>query len=155
VETHPNEAAIRAAYDAYIEGDIDALLAVFSPDLQWTYLDPSVEDAVPLVCHGLSDMRRALQRQSSQGLKAKVEEVHVNGDEVVAVIHIPGLDRLRSRKADDRNYDVFTFQDGRIVALRACTDRAEAAAPRRTCLAACCARSSRRERPCDRYRRGG
>ena len=55
-----------------------------------------------------------------------IEEVQVNGDKVVAVIHIPGLDRLRARKADDRNYDVFTFKDGRIVALRACADRVEA-----------------------------
>ena len=121
-----NEAAIRAAYDAYTEGDVEALLAVFSPDLQWTYLDPSVENPVPQVCRGLAEMRRALQRQSSQGLEATIEEVHVNGDKVVAVIHIPGLDQLRARKADDRNYDVFTFKDGRIVALRACADRAEA-----------------------------
>ena len=124
--THPNETAIRAAYDAYTKGDIDALVAVFSPDLEWTYLDPSVEKPVPQVCHGLGEMRRALERQSSHGLRAMIEEVQVNGDEVVAVIHIPGLDRLRARKADDRNYDVFTFKDGRIVALRACADRVEA-----------------------------
>jgi ketosteroid isomerase-like protein len=121
-----NEEAIRAAYEAYSQGDIEALLAVFSPDLEWTYLDPSVENPAPQVCRGLAQMRRALRRQADQGLKAKGEEVHVNGSEVVAVIHIPGLDQLRARKANDRNYEVFSFKDARIVALQACVDRAEA-----------------------------
>jgi ketosteroid isomerase-like protein len=121
-----NEVAIRAAYDAYTNGDIEGLLAVFAPDLEWTYLDPSVENPAPQVCRGLEEMRRALHRQVSQGLKAQIEEVHVNGSEVVAVIHIPGVDQYRARNADDRNYDVFTFQDGRIIALRACVDRSEA-----------------------------
>src|ERR1700722_11405783 len=121
-----NEVAIRAAYDAYTNGDIEGLLAIFSPDLEWTYLDPSVENPAPQVCRGLAEMRRALHRQVSQGLKARIEEVQVNGSEVVAVIHIPGVDEYRARKADDRNYDVFTFQYGRIIALRACFDRSEA-----------------------------
>jgi ketosteroid isomerase-like protein len=97
--TATNEKVIRAAYEAYSQGDIEALLAVFSPDLEWTYLDPSVENPAPQVCRGLPELRRALRRQAGQRLKAKVEEVHVNGSEVVAVIHIPGLDQLRARKA--------------------------------------------------------
>jgi ketosteroid isomerase-like protein len=124
--TDANEAAIRAAYDAYTEGDIEGLLAVFSPDLEWTYLDPGVENPAPQVCRSLVEMRRALRRQADQGLKASIEHVQVNGSEVVAVIHIPGLDRLRARKANDRNYEVFSFKDGRIVGLRACADLAEA-----------------------------
>jgi ketosteroid isomerase-like protein len=110
-----NEAAIRAAYDAYTKGDIEALLAVFSRDLQWTYLDPGVENSAPQVCRGLVEMRRALRRQMDQGLTARIEEVHVNGNDVVAVLHIPGLDQLRAPKANDRNYEVFSFKDGRIV----------------------------------------
>jgi ketosteroid isomerase-like protein len=120
-----NEVAIRAAYDACTNGDIEGLLAVFSPDLEWTYLDPSVENPAPQVCRGLGELRRALRRQVSQGLTARIEEVLVNGSDVVAVIHIPGVDQHRARQADDRNYDVFTFQEGRIAALRACIDRAD------------------------------
>src|SRR5215471_8138104 len=121
-----NEVAIRAAYDAYAKGDIEGSLAIFSPDLEWTYLDPSVENPAPQICHGLQEMRQALHRQASLGLTARIEELLVNGSEVLTVIHIPGVDQYRARKADDRNFDVFTFQDGRIVALRACVDRAEA-----------------------------
>jgi hypothetical protein len=46
----------------------------------------------------------------------------------VIVTHTPGLDAVRARKANDRNYDVFTLQGGRVVAIRACRDREEALA---------------------------
>jgi uncharacterized protein len=123
-----NEAAIRAAYAAYADGDIDALLAIFDPDLEWTYLDPSVEDPQPQTCNGRKELRRGLERQAARGLAATIEEVHVNGDKVAVVIHIPGLDQVRVRQDDDRNYDVLSFRDGRIVALRACRGRDEALA---------------------------
>jgi hypothetical protein len=32
------------------------------------------------------------------------------------------------RHSQDRNYDVFTVRDGRVVAMRACRDRDEALA---------------------------
>jgi ketosteroid isomerase-like protein len=124
--TDANEAAIRAAYDTYTAGDIEKLLAIFSPDVEWTYLDPSVENPALHACRGLADLRRALRRQADQGLKASIEDVRVHGSEVVAVIHIPGVDQFRARKSDDRNYDVFSFADCRIVALRACANLAEA-----------------------------
>jgi ketosteroid isomerase-like protein len=72
-----DEVAIRAAYDAYTTGDIEALLAMFSPSLEWTYLDPSAENPAPQVWRGLDEIRRALRRQVSQGLKRRIEDVHV------------------------------------------------------------------------------
>ncbi|MGH3970745.1 MAG: hypothetical protein ACRDTV_22185, partial [Mycobacterium sp.] len=56
------------------------------------------------------------------------EEVIANDDRVVVCVYTPGIDTLRVQAADDRNYDVFTIRYGRIVALRACHDRAEALA---------------------------
>ena len=50
----------------------------------------------------------------------------VDGDLVMVSVHTPGLDTLRARQADDRNYDVLTIRDGRIVAMRACKKRSEA-----------------------------
>ncbi len=48
------------------------------------------------------------------------------GDQVVIMIRTPGLDAIRARQADDRNIDIFTIRDGRVVAIRACRDRDEA-----------------------------
>jgi hypothetical protein len=44
------------------------------------------------------------------------------------VTRTPGIEAHRAYHADERNYDVFTVRSGRIVALRACRSRAEAAA---------------------------
>jgi hypothetical protein len=43
-------------------------------------------------------------------------------------VHTPGIDALRMRQAQDRNYVVITVKDGRVVAMRDCRDRDEALA---------------------------
>jgi ketosteroid isomerase-like protein len=93
-----NVELIRSAYEAYSRGDVATMLQFVDPDLEWRYLDPSLE------------------------------EVAAHGDRVMVVVRTPGVDAYRLRKADDRNYAVFTVREGRIVALRDCRDRGEAMA---------------------------
>ncbi len=126
--TNKNEELIRRAYEAYSRGDLARMLQFVDPDLEWTYLDPSFEDPEPQVCHGRHELETALQRQAAHRLKAELEEVAGRGDQVMVAIRTPGVDAFRVRKADDRNYAVFTVRDGRIVALRDCRDREEARA---------------------------
>jgi ketosteroid isomerase-like protein len=61
-------------------------------------------------------------------LRSQIEEVQANGDQVLVVSHTPGVDAYRVTPANDRNYDVFTVRDGRVVAIHAYRDRAEALA---------------------------
>lgn len=124
-ENNENVALIRGAYDAYARGDLATMLEVVDPDLEWTYLDPSLEDPQPQVCHGRHELESALARQAGLGLQAQLEEVLGHGDRVMVVVRTPGVDAYRVRQADDRNYSVFTMRDGRIVALRDCRDRQE------------------------------
>jgi ketosteroid isomerase-like protein len=119
---------VRAAYAAYARGDVAGMLEYVDPDLEWTFLDPSEEDPQPRVCHGREELETALGRQSRQGLTSELEQVVGHGDRVMVILHTPGLDEFRARKAADRNYTVVTVRDGRIAALRACRDRAEAQA---------------------------
>jgi ketosteroid isomerase-like protein len=128
--TEPSESAavIRAAYAHYARGDVEQMLELVDPDLEWTYLDPGLPDPEPQTCHGRGELAMALQRQAEQGLTSRLEDVRANGEQVMAVIHTPGVDGYRLRSAGDRNYDVFTVRDGRIVAIRACHDRTEALA---------------------------
>jgi ketosteroid isomerase-like protein len=123
-----NEAVelLRRAYEAYSRGEVATMLQYVDPDLEWTYLDPSLEDPEPQVCHGRPELEAALERQAERGLKAELEEVEAIGDRVMVVMRTPGLDTFRLRKADDRSYAVFTVREGRIVALRDCRDREEA-----------------------------
>jgi uncharacterized protein len=122
-----NAELIRRAYQAYANGDLTRMLALVDPELEWTYLDPSLEHPQPQVCHGRYELASALQRQADRGLRAQLEEVVGHGDQVVVVVvRTPGADAYRVRQTDDRNYSVFTVREGRIVALRDCRDRQEA-----------------------------
>ncbi len=121
-----NVATVRTAYEAYARGDLPTMLGFVDPEFEWTYLDPSFEDPEPMVCHGRQELQTALERQVERGLMSEMEDVIGNGDRVVVVVRTPGIDAYRVRKADDRNYDVLTVGEGRIVAIHACRDREEA-----------------------------
>jgi len=123
-----NESLVRAAYEAYGRGDIAGMLDIIDPDLEWTYLDPSVADPEPQTCRGRDELRWALERQAEHGLRSEVTELASSGDKVMVVLRTPGIDRHRVRPADDRNFLVLTLRQGRVVAMRACRDRAEARA---------------------------
>ncbi|MBV9793153.1 MAG: nuclear transport factor 2 family protein [Actinobacteria bacterium] len=120
------EALVRTAFDAYTRGDLEGLLEHVDPDLTWTFLDPSSPDPEPAVCHGRAQLRKALQRQTLQGLTPSIEEIAARGERVLLVLHIPGLDQHRARPAADRTYFVLTVAGDQITALRACRERAEA-----------------------------
>ena len=126
--SNENVELIRRAYQAYAQGDAATMLGFVDPDLEWTYLDPSLGDPEPQVCHGRHELEAALQRRAEHGLRAELGEVVGHGDLVMAVTRTPGVDAYRVRQADDRNFSVFTVREGRIVALRDCRDRREALA---------------------------
>jgi ketosteroid isomerase-like protein len=123
-----NVELIKRAYEAYSHGDTTSMFRLIDPDLEWTYLDPGEEDPEPQICRGRHELEVALERQAEQGLMAELEEATGNGDRVMVVVRILGLDAYRVRQADDRNFTVLTVRDGRIVGLRDCRDRQEALA---------------------------
>jgi len=124
----PNENAdlIRRAYEAYANGDLAAMLEFVDPDVEWTYLDPTLEDPIPQVCHGRHELEQVLRHWAEHGLQAELEEVSSSGELVMVGVRTPGVDAHYGRRGDDRAYSVFTVRDGRIVALRDCCDRQEA-----------------------------
>jgi ketosteroid isomerase-like protein len=126
--SNENETLIRTAYDAYSRGDIPAMLEIFDAELEWTYLDPSLADPQPQICHGRGELQAALQAQAERGLTSRLDEVITNGNRVMVGVHTPGIDAFRMRQAQDRNYVVTTVTDGRVGAMRDCRDRDEALA---------------------------
>ena len=123
-----NEAIIRSAYEAYVEGDLARMLQFVDPDLEWTYLDPAEEDPKPRVCHGRHELETTLKGLLDSELSSYIEEVRGQGDRVMVLVRTPGIDRYRAYKADDRNYNVLTVRGDQIVAIRDCRDREEAIA---------------------------
>lgn len=121
-----NVELIRRAYQAYANGDLDAMLELVDPDLEWTYLDPALERPTPQVCHGRQELEQGLRHWAEHGLWAELEEVTSAGEQVMVGVRTPGIDAHDGRRGDDRAYGVFTVREGRIVALRDCRDRREA-----------------------------
>jgi ketosteroid isomerase-like protein len=121
-----NEWIVREAFLAYDRGDVARMMDFVDPDLEWTYLDPGLEDPQPQICHGREELEKALRRLADLGLRTELEAVVAAGDRVMLVMRTPGVDEYRHRQADDRTYNVVTVRDGLIVGLHACHDRGEA-----------------------------
>lgn len=121
-----NEALVRKAYEAYGRGDVTRLLELVDPDLEWTYLDPSLADPQPQVCHGRDQLAWALGRQADRGVNSELEETESCGDKVMVAVHTPGIDQDRAWQGNDRNYLVLTLRQGQVVAMRAFRDLDEA-----------------------------
>jgi ketosteroid isomerase-like protein len=121
-----NEAVVRAAYEAYGQGEVSRLLELVHPDLEWTYLDPGMENPQPQTCHGREELAEALGRQAERGLVSEVQEIASSGDKVMVAVRTPGADQRRAWQAEDRSYLVLTLNQGRVVAMHEFRDRAEA-----------------------------
>jgi ketosteroid isomerase-like protein len=121
-----SEQIARRAYAAFAEGDVSSVLDLVDPDLEWTFLDPSVPNPEPAVCHGRDQLAYWMGRGIGWQLRAELEEVVANGDRVLVVTRSPGIDQVRARATGDRNFHVLTIRDGKIAGLRACRDRDEA-----------------------------
>jgi ketosteroid isomerase-like protein len=126
VMTDRNEALVREAYEAYGRGDVARMLEFVDPELEWTYLNPAFENPEPETCHGRNELQVALERQAERRLASQIEEIVASGDNVMVVIRTPGIDRVRVRQAEDRNYLVLTLDQERIIRMRACRNRDEA-----------------------------
>ena len=124
--TDRNEALVREAYEAYGRGDVAGMLEFVDPELEWTYLNPALENPEPETCHGRNELQVALERQAERRLASQIEEIVASGDKVMVVIRTPGIDRARVRQAGDRNYLVLTLDQERIIRMRACRNRDEA-----------------------------
>jgi len=121
-----NESLVRTAYAAFSQGDVATMLELVHPDLEWTFLDPAFENPEPRTCLGWEQLQQVMERRGGMSPEAEVEEIASSGDQVMVVVHTPGLDQQRVRQADDRNYMVVTVRQGQITALRACRDRDQA-----------------------------
>jgi len=121
-----SEWIVREAFMAYDRGDVARMMEFVDPGLEWTYIDPDMEDLPPQTCHGREELEKALRRQAERGLRPELEQVIAAGEQVILVMRTPGVDQYRGREADDRTYDVVTVRDGMIVRLHACRDRGEA-----------------------------
>jgi ketosteroid isomerase-like protein len=124
--SNENAELIRRAYQAYAKGDLDPMLELVDPDLEWTYLDPAEAHPTLQTCRGRQELEQVLRHWAEHGLRAELDELASSGELVMVGVRTPGVDAHYGRRGNDRAYSVFTVREGRIIALRDCRDRQEA-----------------------------
>ena len=123
----PNESLVRDAFQALASGDTASLLQLIDAEFEWTFLDPSEEDPEPQVCHGTTELVRAL-RNGAGGPARELEELAPFGDRVLVVTRLVPEAEMAGSTGGRPGFHVVTVREGRIAALRACRSRDEALA---------------------------
>lgn len=109
---HPNEQLIRRGYEAFANGDMDTLRALFAPDIAW-----HVSGTNPLSgdYHGLDEVLGLFGRvqQLADSFEFDVHDVLANDEHVVALL------KVRATRGDDIQegdaIQVFHVADGQIT----------------------------------------
>lgn len=121
----PMIVALRAAYAAFNRGDIDAALTPFDPQIEWT-------EPLEFPGGGTYHGREAVKQYLTQSRDAWAEgssdpERFIKArDRIVVFVHA----RVRPKGSDEWHdaylADVYTFQNGKAIQMRAFSNRQEA-----------------------------
>jgi ketosteroid isomerase-like protein len=124
-----NVERVRAGFAAYNRGDLDALLEMYDPAVEFVTLLQGNH-------HGTEALRLLFEENRSNlpGYRLEPEEVIDAGDDqVIAVVHLGGAGRVSQIAMDDRIAFLFTIKDGLAIrqqSFRNKEDALEAVGPR-------------------------
>ncbi len=133
-----NVETISAIYDAFGRGDVPAILAQLSDDVQWDVWDPTspVQDEIPYI----------VPRTGKEGVEAffacilndlefhkfDVANILDSGDQSAALIHFDITVKATGKRLQDLEVHVWTFgRDGKVTAFRHVFDTAKHAEAQR------------------------
>ncbi|HTV58958.1 MAG TPA: nuclear transport factor 2 family protein [Verrucomicrobiae bacterium] len=117
--------ALRAAYAAFNRGDLDAAVASFDPQIEWT--EPA-EFPGGGAYHGRDAVKQYLaqSRAGAAQVISRPEQFIAVRDKIVVFVFARVLPKDSSEWKTIRLADVYTIRDGKIVAMHAFANRDEA-----------------------------
>jgi ketosteroid isomerase-like protein len=125
-----NVALLRRLYDAFNEGDLDALMDHFAPDAE------QIVATLGQTNSGLAEIRNSFEEylEVVEAHRTEPLEFIEEGEQVVVLVRLHG--RMRHTQITDAMIPVemahvFAFRDGQIVWNYICVDRDEALAAAR------------------------
>src|SRR3954451_8934721 len=116
-----NAALIRRGFEAFLNGDFDALRELMEPDAQWLYWEPIPDD-----CHGRDKIIATLRQRHADGVVEGVADVVEGGEKLLVEITGPRLEEWGLPEGGAAM--VVTMRDGRIVRMQDHRTRADALA---------------------------
>lgn len=124
-----NIRVVQRAYDLFKAGNLDALLASFSPDVDWR--EATVENAPFIrVRHGRDEVRDFFVNlgQAQEALSFEPREYIAQGDRVVTLGHYVWRVKSTSKRFESDWAMVFTVRNGKITSFQEFTDTGALAA---------------------------
>lgn len=116
---------LRAAYEAFNRGDMDAAVRSFDANVEW--IEPA-EFPGGGEYHGVEGAKRYLtqSRASAAQLISEPEQFIPAGNRIVVFVHARRLPRHSDTWRERDLADVYTFRGGRVMSMRAFADRQDA-----------------------------
>jgi ketosteroid isomerase-like protein len=104
----------RQGYDAFNRGDIDALLDLCAPDIEWH--DRGVFDSQPVLGKDALRAYFELVMDPWEDVRREPEEmIDLGGDQVFAMIRMTARGKESGIEVDVRLADVATIRDGKLA----------------------------------------
>ena len=118
-------ATLRSAYAAFNHGDIDAAVAGLDPQIDW--VEPA-EFPGGGTYHGREGAKRYLAQSRAGAAEVQSEPVQFipAGNRIVVFVYARVRTKANSDWQEIDLADVYTIQDGKIVAMRAFSKREDA-----------------------------
>jgi ketosteroid isomerase-like protein len=114
---------IRLAYAAYSRGEVDAVLDLMHPDVEW-HPPPTSVDPHPL--QGREAVRDYLAPDFFEDQTAEPIEVIEEGDRIMVVARVRARGRESGVEIDGTAFHLWTVADGRAARFAAFVDREQA-----------------------------
>ena len=115
----------RAGYEAFNRGDIDALLDLCAPDIEWRDFATIDSESV----RGKDAVRAYFETVMGVWAQIRLEPeeiIDLDGDRVLVVSHVTGRGKGSGIEVGTRGADLLTFDGGHLVRWMGFADRAQA-----------------------------
>jgi ketosteroid isomerase-like protein len=122
---NPNVAATRRFIDAYNEGDLDSLVALADPNIEW---EVAPEHPAATTHRGIDAVREYHEdwRNTLRDLRVDLRSIAASGDTVVTVCGVRGEGAESGADVEVEIALLTTFRDGRAVRVEEFLDPDEA-----------------------------
>ena len=116
---------VRAGYEAYNRGDVEAALATLHPSIEWW---PAADEPITDPYRGHDGYRSLVAgaREAFPDLRVEVDELFVAGCCVVACVRFSGRGRDSGVPFEIRETHVARFRDGKVIEVREYREKDEA-----------------------------